>query len=42
MHTMIEQINESLAFLKAKGIKDNATGIILGTGLGELIEYLSI
>ena len=39
---MIEQINESLAFLKAKGIKDNATGIILGTGLGDLVEHLSI
>ena len=36
---MIEQINESLAFLKAKGIKDNATGIILGTGLGDLVEH---
>ena len=39
---MIEKINESLAFLKAKGIKEKATGIILGTGLGDLVEHLSI
>ena len=42
MHTMIEKINESLAFLKAKGIKDKAIGIILGTGLGDLVEHLNI
>ena len=39
---MIEKINESLAFLKAKGIKDKAIGIILGTGLGDLVEHLNI
>ena len=39
---MIEHINKSLAFLKAKGINDNAIGIILGTGLGDLVEHLAI
>jgi purine-nucleoside phosphorylase len=33
---MLEKINETTAFLKAKGIKDPDAGIILGTGLGGL------
>ena len=39
---MIHKINESLAFLKAKGIDDNAIGIVLGTGLGDLVDHLKI
>jgi purine-nucleoside phosphorylase len=33
---MLEKINETTAFLKARGIKDPDAGIILGTGLGGL------
>jgi purine-nucleoside phosphorylase len=33
---MLEKINETTEFLKAKGIKDPDAGIILGTGLGGL------
>lgn len=39
---MIKELNESVRFLAAKGIEQNAIGIILGTGLGDLIEHMSI
>ncbi len=39
---MNKQISESLAFLKEKGIEDHAIGIVLGTGLGDLIAHLEI
>lgn len=39
---MIQQIQESLSFLKTKGIEENAIGIILGTGLGDLVHHINI
>lgn len=40
---MISQINEAVAFLRGKGVKDPETGIILGTGLGSsFIEALDV
>ena len=37
-----KQINQSLAFLKNHGIETGAIGIILGTGLGDLIDFITI
>jgi len=37
-----EQINQSQAFLKSNGIEEGAIGIILGTGLGDLVDHVSI
>jgi len=37
---MLERINETVAFLRAKGIIDPDAGIILGTGLGELASRI--
>jgi purine-nucleoside phosphorylase len=37
---MLERINETVAFLRAKGMKDPDAGIILGTGLGELASKI--
>ncbi|MBT4780343.1 MAG: purine-nucleoside phosphorylase [Polaribacter sp.] len=37
-----EQLNETVAFLKAAGITDPTIGIVLGTGLGKLVDEISI
>jgi len=37
-----EQINESRAFLEKNGVETDAFGIILGTGLGDLIDHVQI
>ena len=37
---MLETINETIEFLKAKGITDPEAGIILGTGLGALSDNI--
>jgi purine-nucleoside phosphorylase len=37
---MLERINETVAFLRSKGIIDPDAGIILGTGLGELASKI--
>jgi purine-nucleoside phosphorylase len=39
---MINQINETVAFLKEKGISNPQVGIVLGTGLGKLVNEISI
>ena len=39
---MIKYIEESTAFLKSKGLKDPEIGIILGTGLGQLVNEIEI
>jgi purine-nucleoside phosphorylase len=39
---MINQINETVAFLKEKGITNPQVGIVLGTGLGKLVNEISI
>ncbi len=37
-----EQLNETVAFLKAAEITDPTIGIVLGTGLGKLVDEISI
>ena len=37
-----EQLNETVAFLKAAGITDPTIGIVLGTGLGKLVDEISV
>src|SRR5512140_835893 len=39
---MLEKIEETTKYLKAKGITDPDAGIILGTGLGELTAKINI
>lgn len=42
MKTMFQKIEESVDYIKSQGVKSSAFGIVLGTGLGSLIEHLSI
>lgn len=42
MHTLKQQIDESQDFLNSKGIDSIDFGIILGTGLGDLVNELDI
>jgi purine-nucleoside phosphorylase len=37
---MLDQIQEACSFLKEKGVKDPLIGIILGTGLGNLVTHI--
>ena len=37
-----QQLNETIAFLKEKGISNPEIGIVLGTGLGKLIDEVAI
>jgi purine-nucleoside phosphorylase len=39
---MIEKINETVSFLKQQGIIDVEFGIVLGTGLGRLVDEIKI
>ncbi|MBA3682641.1 MAG: purine-nucleoside phosphorylase [Bacteroidetes bacterium] len=39
---MIEKLNETKAFLKEQGIEKVDIGITLGTGLGDLVNYVKI
>ncbi len=39
---MLEKVNESVSFLKAKGLDNPEVGIILGTGLGQLVDHMDI
>lgn len=39
---MIHTINETSAFLKSKGITQPEIGIILGTGLGKLVDEIAV
>ncbi|MBV6639695.1 MAG: purine-nucleoside phosphorylase [Cyclobacteriaceae bacterium] len=39
---MLNKVEESVNFLKSRGFKAPETGIILGTGLGELIHHMDI
>ncbi|MFD1094909.1 purine-nucleoside phosphorylase [Salegentibacter chungangensis] len=39
---MLKQINESVDYLISKGFEDPEIGIILGTGLGKLIEEIEV
>ena len=42
MHSKKQQLEESAAFLKNKGIQTPDFGIILGTGLGDLVQEMEI
>ena len=42
MHSKKQQLEESAAFLKNKGIKTPDFGIILGTGLGDLVQEMEV
>ncbi|WOC40860.1 purine-nucleoside phosphorylase [Polaribacter sp. HL-MS24] len=37
-----QQLNETVAFLKSAGIKNPKIGIVLGTGLGKLVDEIAI
>ena len=37
---MIEQLNETLAFLQEKGIETPDIGVVLGTGLGDFLSHI--
>jgi len=39
---MIEKINEAVEFIRSKGIAKPEVGIILGTGLGKLVDDLDV
>ena len=39
---MIEQINETVNFLKENGINTPEIGIILGTGLGKMVREIDV
>lgn len=39
---MYEKISQSAEYLKSKGINNVETGIILGTGLGSLVNHIEI
>ncbi|MBC7525100.1 MAG: purine-nucleoside phosphorylase [Flavobacterium sp.] len=38
----LNQIEETVAFLKSKGFSDPVVGVVLGTGLGKFLDYLEI
>jgi len=40
MHTYTQQINETAAWLKQQGIATPRVGVVLGTGLGELVKMI--
>lgn len=42
MENLIDKINETTAFLRRHGIESPETGIILGTGLGNLINHIDV
>ena len=42
MHSKKQQLEESTAFLKNKGIQTPDFGIILGTGLGDLVQEMEV
>ncbi len=39
---MIERINQTTRFLKNNGITNTELGIVLGTGLGKLVEHIEV
>lgn len=39
---MIQQLEESVAFLKNKGFQNVDVGVVLGTGLGKLLEKMTV
>ncbi len=41
-HRLLEQLEETYAFLQYHGFAEARTGIVLGTGLGELINHMEV
>jgi purine-nucleoside phosphorylase len=39
---MIQKVNETVSYLKQQGITDAIVGIVLGTGLGKLVDSIAI
>jgi purine-nucleoside phosphorylase len=39
---MIEKVKKTVLFLKDKGITEPTVGVILGTGLGELVKHMDV
>ena len=39
---LIEKIKEAKVFLEEKGITSPEVGVVLGTGLNELIQYINV
>src|SRR6218665_4192629 len=39
---MLEQLEDTIAWLRAKGITDPEVGIVLGSGLGGLVENIEV
>lgn len=39
---MLEKVKETVDFIQSKGVKNPGIGIILGTGLGKLINHLDV
>lgn len=42
MHQLLTELNETAAFLTRSGFTGATTGIVLGTGLGDLVDRISI
>ncbi len=42
MHSLLQQLNETAAFLTSEGFDKATTGIVLGTGLGQLINSIEV
>jgi purine-nucleoside phosphorylase len=42
MNGLLDQLNETNAFLTREGFNKATAGVVLGTGLGDLVNYISI
>ena len=42
MPTYLEQIKSTVIFLRQKGFTHAAVGVVLGTGLGELVQHMNV
>ena len=42
MHSVIDQLNETVAFIRKKYPKEPEVGIVLGSGLGNFLSELNI
>ncbi len=39
---MLKQLHETVSFLKSRGVQEVDTGVVLGTGLGQLLSHMEI
>ncbi|MDO9373557.1 MAG: purine-nucleoside phosphorylase [Ferruginibacter sp.] len=42
MHQLLVQLKQTVDFLKAKGFNDAIAGVVLGTGLGDLVKQIEV